>query len=347
MDEPMDEPMDESGALAFASLAREADPALRGSESRGWLDRLESERARLGAVLAWCVDHGRLDLGLEIAGAVWPFWLNRAHVPEGAAWLARLLDAPGAGAPSLGRAGALAGAGNLCFHQGDFAGSERRLLESLALFEARGNAQGIAEARGGLSRVAMSRNDASGMRMHSRAALEAARQAGYEAGVAIALHHLAHAALIEGDLEAAERLYADNVDTYRGMRRRDLVASELHNLGHVACLRGDLGRAKARFVDALALADEINGSAIRPYALIGLGRVAAALGQHRAAATLLGAGMAALRNEGRAVVPLLRPETERAVAAARAALSTDDHAAAEAAGLGLGTQDALALAAKL
>ncbi|MEO6061900.1 MAG: hypothetical protein ABIQ99_08185 [Thermoflexales bacterium] len=339
----MDELLDEPAVLAVAALAREADPELRGRNPAVWLDRLAAERARLDAALGWCVENKRFALGLDIAAAVWPFWLNRGHLPEGAAWLARLLDAPGAEAPSLGRARALAGAGNLCFHQGDFAGSETRLLESLALFESLQNTQGIAEARGGLSRVAMSRGDAAGMREHSRLALEAARQSDYETGIAIALHHLAHASLIDGDLEAAERLYAGNVEAYRGMQRRDLVASELHNLGHVACLRGDPGRARGLFVESLLLADQTGGSAIRPYDLIGLGRVAAAQGQPGAAARLLGAGMAILLKEGKAVVPLLRSEVERVIAETQAALSAGMYVAAAAAGAGLSTEDALAL----
>ncbi len=339
----MNELMDEPGALAVAALAREADPELRGRNPTSWLDRLEAERARLDAALGWCIENKRFAMGLDIAAAVWPFWLNRGHLPEGAAWLARLLDAPGVDAPSLGRARALAGAGNLCFHQGDFAGSEARLRESLRLFESLQNAQGIAEARGGLSRVAMSRGDAAGMREHSRLALEAARQSDYETGIAIALHHLAHASLIDGDLAAAERLYSGNVEAYRGMQRRDLVASELHNLGHVACLRGDPGRAKSLFVESLLLADQIGASAIRPYDLIGLGRVALAKGRSAPAATLLEAGMSLLRDGGKAVVPLLRPAVEEALAAARAALPAEAHTAAIAAGRGLSTADALAL----
>ena len=346
----MNELMDESTVLAVAALAREAGPELRGRNPAAWLDRLEAERDRLNAALEWCVAHQRYPLGLDIAAEVWPFWLNRGHLPEGAAWLSRLLDAPGANAPSSGRARALAGAGNLCFHQGGFAGSEHRLRESLTLFESiggpGGDAQGIAEARGGLSRVAMSRGDAAGMREHSRVALEAARASNYETGIAIALHHLAHASLIDGDLAEAERLYAANVETYRGMQRRDLVASELHNLGHVACLRGDPGRARSLFAESLLLADQIGGSAIRPYDFIGLGRVAAAQGRPAAAARLLGAGMDILNREGKAVVPLLRPEVERVIAETMRAISAEAYAAAAAAGAGMSAEDAMALAGR-
>jgi hypothetical protein len=161
------------------------------------------------------------------------------------------------------------------------------------------------------------------------------------------VHHIAHAALIDGDLPEAERLYMANVETYRSMQRRDLVASELHNLGHVACLRGDPGRALGLFAESLRLADQIGAGAIRPYDLIGLGRVAAARGRPEAAARLLGAGMNILAREGKAVVPLLRPEVERVIAETRAALGADGYAAAAAAGDGLSAGEALALAEAL
>ncbi len=340
----MDEQIGEDEATALAALTSEAGPGLRGRQPEAWLDRLEAERSRIDAVLDWCLTNGRAGLGVDIAGEIWPWWLNRGHLPEGVAWLGRLLDASSAQDPSPGRAKSLAGAGNLAFHQGKFETSTVRMRESLAIFEALADARGIAEAHGGLSRVAMAVNDAKGMRRHSRIALEAARQSNYETGIAIALHHIAHASLIDGDLEAAERLYGANVETYRGMRRRDLVASELHNLGHVACLRGDVNRAKALFIESLGVAAEMGGNAIQPYDIIGLGRVALALGQSKLAATLLSAGMTTLRSEGKAVVPLLRPEVERAIAVARAALSADEHAAAEQAGSGLGVAEALALA---
>jgi hypothetical protein len=53
--------------------------------------------------------------------------------------------------------------------------------------------------------------------------------------------------------------------------------------------------------------------------------------------------MAILNREGKAVVPLLRPEVERVIAETQAALSSDGYAAAAAAGAGLSTQSALAL----
>jgi hypothetical protein len=151
---------------------------------------------------------------------------------------------------------------------------------------------------------------------------------------------------MDGDLNEAARRYAANIDTYRAMQRLDLVVSELHNLGHVACLQGQPERARPLFIESLRLGDQIGNQANQPYNMLGLGRVAGALGHWETAATLLGAGMAILRAQGKAIVPLLRPAIEQTIAATEAALSPAAYAEAAARGEGLTTDAALQLAAE-
>ena len=343
----MDDQHDDSDTArvvrAIAAL-KETDAGLRGRHPDAWLNQLESQHAHIQDVLRWCLEHDRSELGLELAGAIWPFWLHRSHLQAGRAWLAKLLAASTSHTPTLGRARSLAGAGTLAFFQGDIETSAEQLRASLALCEQLRFAQGIAEAHSGLSRIAMAQGKPDEMRRQSHAALEVARPNADEAGIAIALHHLAHAALMEGELEEAERLYAENVETYRRMERHDLVVSELHNLGHVACLRDQPMRAQPLFIERLQLAEQINNQAIRPYAIIGLGRVAAAMGKPEAAAILLSAGLAIIDTQGKAIVPLLRPAIEQTMATTKAALSPAAFEAAAARGRELSSVDAIQLA---
>ena len=328
----------------FLSLVKKAEAGLRGRHPGEWLDRLEAEHERLNTVLDWCLAHERSELGLEIAGAVWPFWLHRSHMQEGREWLAKMLATADTADASLGRARTLMGAGTLAFFQGDSEASAQQLQASLTLCERLDFAQGIAEAHSGLSRVAMAQGKPDEMRSHSHTALEVARRTANESGIAIALHHLAHAELMEGNLAEAERLYAENVETYRSMERDDLVVSELHNLGHVACLRGQHGRARSLFIESLERGEQAGNDANRPYNLIGLGRVAIALGKPDAAAVLLNAGLMILHAQGKVVVPLLRAAVEQAVTATKAALPATDHEAAAARGKALATDEAIQLA---
>jgi hypothetical protein len=329
----------------FYQFVGEADAGLRGQQAAEWLDRTEMRHEQLNATLRECVAEGRVDRALEVAGAVWPFWLHRSHIAEGREWLAELLgDARGL-ERTAGRARALSGAGNLAFSQADHAAAKQLMWQSLDIYESLGDEDGIAEANSGLSRIAMAQGRPDLMRRHSLAALAVARR-NVNAGLsAIPLHHLAHAALMEGDLEEADRLYEANIHTYRAMGREELVITELHNLGHVACLRCQTVRAKDLFVESLRRGEETGNDANRPYNLIGLGRVALAEGQPEKAAVLLNSGLAILKQQGKAVAPLLREPVEGAVADTKAVMGEEAYAIAAALGERLTVAEALRMVA--
>jgi tetratricopeptide (TPR) repeat protein len=82
-------------ALTYLALAEQADPALRSRDEFVWLERLERELDNFRAVLDWTVVSGPTTLGLEIAGALYWFWLERGYFPEGVHWLDALLTTAG------------------------------------------------------------------------------------------------------------------------------------------------------------------------------------------------------------------------------------------------------------
>ncbi len=96
--------------LAEAAVARFHDAGLPRA-----LDALDGELDNLRAALAWCVERGQAgdglatERGLALTADLYPFWLIRPHLREGAAWLDRLLPTLGAAAPTPGRALALVG----------------------------------------------------------------------------------------------------------------------------------------------------------------------------------------------------------------------------------------------
>jgi len=121
-------------ALAEAAEARFHDAGLPRA-----LDALDGELDNLRAVLAWCVERGQAGegpaaaRGLALAADLYPFWLIRPHLREGAVWLDRLLLTPGAAAPTPGRVRALATGAVIAMMTRDAVMARARSAECLAL----------------------------------------------------------------------------------------------------------------------------------------------------------------------------------------------------------------------
>jgi len=120
--------------LAEAAVARFHDAGLPRA-----LDALDGELDNLRAALAWCVERGQAgdglaaEHGMALTADLYPFWLIRPHLREGAAWLDRLLPTPGAAAPTPGRALALAMSAVAAMAMRDAATVRARSAECLAL----------------------------------------------------------------------------------------------------------------------------------------------------------------------------------------------------------------------
>jgi len=124
-------------ALTEAAVARFHDAGLPRA-----LDALDGELDNLRAALAWCVERGQAgdgpvaERGLALAADLYPFWLIRPHLREGAAWWDRLLPTPGAAAPTPGRVRALAIAAGVALMARDAVTARARSAECLALVSA-------------------------------------------------------------------------------------------------------------------------------------------------------------------------------------------------------------------
>jgi non-specific serine/threonine protein kinase len=165
-------------AQVFLGLAEGAEAALRGPQQTAWRDRLEREMPNLRAALRWALEGGDIERGLRAAAALWMFWFVRAHLAEGRQWLAALLEAPAATAPSPARGKALFTAGILAFYQRDHAAGRRLHEEGLALQRQLGDQAGIAYALFDLGQNAFSRGDLAVARVLHEETLALVRQVG-------------------------------------------------------------------------------------------------------------------------------------------------------------------------
>lgn len=81
-------------AERFRQVAAQAKPELNGFRQREWMERLERDLHNIRAALTWLITTSQADLAMGLAGDLLMFWLKRAHVAEGRAWLERALALP-------------------------------------------------------------------------------------------------------------------------------------------------------------------------------------------------------------------------------------------------------------
>ena len=88
----------------FLGLAERAAPALEGPDQAAWLDRLDEERANLGAVARWSTEQGDAETVLRLSAALWRFWWARNSGEESRARVDEIWVVARSAAPSAARA---------------------------------------------------------------------------------------------------------------------------------------------------------------------------------------------------------------------------------------------------
>jgi non-specific serine/threonine protein kinase len=170
----------------FVALAEEAEVQLEGAEQVTWLERLEQAHDNIRAALTWAFESaaepsGRVDLGLRLTSALYRFWQGQGHLGEGVAWLERGLS--GAAAPEARvRAKALNILGWLINQQGRHQQAMVALQESVALYRALGDSQGMAFALDSLGDVAWLQGDFEPARAYYQESLALCRELGNQWG---------------------------------------------------------------------------------------------------------------------------------------------------------------------
>ena len=110
----------------YLALAEKARPELVGPDQGAWLARLDLERENLLSAHAWCdrADVGA-TLGLRLAWALKPYWINRGLLGLGHRMTVEALARAGAEERSLARCRGLSDAGQFGFCDGPLRGGAR------------------------------------------------------------------------------------------------------------------------------------------------------------------------------------------------------------------------------
>jgi tetratricopeptide (TPR) repeat protein len=243
----------ERHAEFFAGLARAAEPEIVGEEQARWLDRLDAEQANLRAAMAWHAGNGRIDEALLMGGWLWRFWHQRAHLSEGRETLERLLGRPESAAPLAARAAALEALGGLTYWQNDFEAADRAYGEALGIARALGDERVLAEALYNAAFVAniLDRpDDARAMHEESLAIFEAL---GDTDGMTRVREGLVLFLIRTKDWSLAHAFEAENLHEYRELRLPFRIANATSLMSVMSACLGDVDRATRELAEAIEI----------------------------------------------------------------------------------------------
>ena len=360
-----------------------AQRGLDGPEAPQALASLRPEQANLRAALEWAIDDGEVELAARLAVSLRVYWVLEGRLTEGRTWLARVLGHADL-SPGLAARASLA-AGILAYFQDDQDVARPHLQTALESARNDGDEEAVAMSLGYLGAVMLGAGDtAAAQSMAEEASAISNRLASYQ-GKVLALSLSAVIAAMTGDVEREKRFYVERLEVARRHGDCRRIAETLGNLADIDVEQGTLDQARAYAEEALKLgrgvarmvtrdalltlgrielasdrprsAAEILGDALRlsldlgqtfevAQALLALGGVASAEGDHQRAAQLFGAGD---RLHG-AASPLdvdLEPDMAEHLERTREALGGDAFEVAQLDGAALSLEDAAALALAL
>ncbi|MCE7937377.1 MAG: hypothetical protein DYG90_02040 [Chloroflexi bacterium CFX6] len=280
----------------FLKLAAESEPLLDGPRQAELCAGLAAEGDNFGAAIeAAHLDDAAAAAALRLVGHLARFWQLRGRPGEGRHWFAAVLELPANAAPSLARAKALVGAGELAYEQGDSTAATRLVDDGLAIYAAADDRPGVAAAQRTRGKVADAMGDYTGATRWYEEALAGYTSLGDDWGIAASLNNLGLLALRQGDTVRAHDHLSASLDRFRRLDDRWAVGVTVSNLGDIAETRGEFAAARELFAESLVIARDLDDRDGVAYALTSLGNVACRTGDTVAARALLGESLVVLR----------------------------------------------------
>lgn len=303
----------------FLALAEEAEPRLRTSEHRAWIQRLSAESDNLRAALSHALGNHDSMMALRLTGALWMFWRAAGAFSEGRAWLEEALNIDPAGhGPE--RARALWGTGWLAYQQGDIAVAASCGTELLHWATSADDRMGVRNAVTLLGQAGLAEGDYSAAAGHFDEALNIARELSSSWLVATSLLNRSVAAIHSGDLVRARAMLKEARGIYEALGDDRFVARVALQVSYIALLEGDFREARDLTMAALEVVGALGDRWSVAEQLDGLTAIYAARGDLEHAARLAGASESIWESIGARPNPAdrasidrwLRPVLERA-----------------------------------
>jgi len=321
--------VDADDAKSQLSFVEDAAPRLRGLESRAVLEQLDQRYPALQVAMQWFIDQRRPNESLRFASSLVGFWMATKRLGEGSAWLEKVLALPGGEDAHRGQA--LFDAGYLAFWSGDDGRSSSLQGQALELGRRTNHPTVTALSLVGLARIAL-RTDVEAARRLCREALTVTEGTADHVGRSHAMHVLAVAAQMVGDLPEARDRMRQRIALARETGNLATISIECNNLSMVERQLGNLDAAEALAREALDISHRRGDHLAVPWNLNGLAAAAACRGEFERSATLIGAADATLEAAGGAWPPDELAHYQVTVATLGKAMEPPELEAARAAG---------------
>lgn len=212
----------------FHALAEQADPQLQGAEQAQWLHRLEAERQNLHTALMYA----DVETRLKIACNLQLFWIIRAHLQEGRAWLEGALTRRGNRTDAL-TLQARNNAGILAWQAGNFPVAHEHLSACLHQYQVEGNERGVARSLVNLANMASQQGDHATARANYEHSLTSWRKLREKHPLAITLSNLGALANMMKDNEAGLAYLEEALSLQQDIGDARLHANILHNMAEI------------------------------------------------------------------------------------------------------------------
>jgi predicted ATPase/DNA-binding CsgD family transcriptional regulator len=276
-------------AAAFLALVEAVGRPHAGMARQDWLERVDIEHNNIRAALTWFRQHDPAA-ALRLAASMSAFWSLRGHHTEGRQRLAELLDlVPD---QTMTRVSALNGAAWLAIDQGDYAGADGLLEESIAVSQVLGDTVGEGIATVYRGRCTMSSGLVAEGAPHIERAVALVNTTGDRSAIAFVTFYSALVALLTGRLEAACDLFARVGASAAELGLAPLSARARLMLGYPLLDLGELSAARTALAGGFQMSTDVGD---RWFVQLGVGAfvgLAVKTGRPRLALRLAGAAEA-------------------------------------------------------
>ncbi|GAA4075010.1 tetratricopeptide repeat protein [Nonomuraea soli] len=227
------------------------------------------------AALAWAVETGQAEVGLETACYLYPIWAVRGTWIENRAWYERLLslDTSRVRPELVGEAWSRQA--DMAFGQDDLATAERSALRGLELMRTKpGYRFALGLTLNNVAIIYLRTGRPEEARRHAEEALEGATQAGDLWNIGMAHNGLTLIAGLGGKLREAQRHAEDALVAFRETDQPWGIGRALISVGVLGRIREDYDNARANLEASLPYLEALDAKPEIARALAELGRVA-------------------------------------------------------------------------